>query len=550
MLMKDRRRILVTSALPYANGSIHLGHLVEYIQTDIWVRFQKMRGHECLYMCADDTHGTPVMISARALGITPEELIDRMHREHTEDFSAFHVAFDNYYTTNSEENRILAEFIYSEAKKKGLIYEKEIEQYFCEKDGLFLPDRMIKGACPVCGTEDQYGDACESCSATYDPTRLAGPTCAICGGRPVFRKSVHHYFRLSAMTDELSRWVRGGHLRPELVRKLDEWFGQGIRDWDISRDAPYFGFKIPGTEDKYFYVWMDAPIGYIAATKNWCDRTGADFEAIWRRGEYEIHHFIGKDILYFHTLFWPAMLMTAGFTTPTRVHVHGFLTVNGEKMSKSRGTFIRAADFLKHLNPEFLRYYYASKLGPAPEDVDLNLDDFVLKVNADIVGKVVNIASRVGRIAASGLDGRLSNPDASGAALLENIRKSVDTLADCYEGLEFGKAMREIMNLADQVNKHINDAAPWESVKTDPAKARQTCTAALSALAMLGGLLKPVLPRIADGIESFLNLPSLTWSDIAAVPAPKTVKPYERLAERIDPAAVGRLFETVKAHKN
>lgn len=541
--MDSKRRILVTSALPYANGSIHLGHLVEYIQTDIWARFQRMRGNECYFMCADDTHGTPVMISARKQGISPEELIARVHSEHTADFAAFRISFDNYYSTNSPENRELAEYIYACAKEQGVIYERQIEQYYCEQDGFFLPDRMIKGACPVCKAKEQYGDACESCSATYDPIQLISPYCAVCSGKPVMRKSAHFYFKLSAMSERLSQWVWAGHLQPEVRNKLKEWFDQGIKDWDISRDAPYFGFKIPGTADKYFYVWLDAPIGYIASTKNWCSRSGYDFQRIWKSGDFEIHHFIGKDILYFHTLFWPAMLMVSGFATPSQVHVHGFLTVNGEKMSKSRGTFFNASDYLKVFDPEFLRYYYAAKLGPGLDDLDLNLSDFVFRVNSDVLGKVVNIGSRLGNIVNKKLGGVLTSPDSNGEALLSGMRAGIARIADCYEGLEYNRAMREIMLLADKVNKYINDASPWESAKVDPGRAASVCSAGLNGLYILCGLLKPVLPRIAEGVEKFLNVPGITWDNIAEDLSGRKINEYARLAERIDPGKTEQLIK-------
>lgn len=541
--MDPQRHILVTSALPYANGSIHLGHLVEYIQTDIWVRFQKMRGHECLYMCADDTHGTPITINARKQNITPEELISRMHEEHVRDFAAFRVQFDHYYSTNSPENRELAEFVYAQAREKGVIYEKQIEQYYCEKDGMFLPDRMIRGVCPHCKAPDQYGDGCEACSAVYDTMNLMGPKCAVCGTAPVVRKSLHYYFKLSALTDKLKTWVEAGHVRPEIHNKLKEWFEQGIKDWDISRDAPYFGFKIPGTQDKYFYVWLDAPIGYMATTKSWCAQNGRDFDEIWRGNTFEIHHFIGKDILYFHTLFWPAMLMVAGFSTPTKVCVHGFLTVNGEKMSKSRGTFIKASDYLAHLDPEFLRYYYAAKLGAAPDDLDLNLTDFVFKVNSDLLGKVVNIASRLGSIVTKKLDGRLTRVETSGAAVLGEIRAKLPVIADYFEALEYNKAVREIMNLADSVNKYINDLAPWSLSKTDPARAAEVCTAGLNGVYLLAGTLKPIVPRIVEGIEKFLGIAPITWESLSKDITDHPINAYEHLAERIEQADVDPLIQ-------
>jgi methionyl-tRNA synthetase len=540
--MNTKRKILVTSALPYANGSIHLGHLVEYIQTDIWVRFQRLIGNDCYYMCADDTHGTPIMISARKNGVSPEELITKMHTEHLRDFNAFRISFDNYYSTNSEENRELAEYIYLEAKKKGVIYEKEIQQYYCERDGMFLPDRMIKGICPACKASDQYGDNCEVCSATYDPTELISASCAICGAKPVLRKSSHYYFKLSDFTGQLKEWVAQDHLRQEIKNKLAEWFSQGIKDWDISRDAPYFGFKIPGTENKYFYVWLDAPIGYIATTKNWCKRVDLNFDEIWRSQNFEIHHFIGKDILYFHTLFWPAMLMVSGFNTPTKINIHGFLTINGEKMSKSRGTFINAADYLNYLDPEFLRYYYAAKLGPGPDDLDLNLSDFVFRINSDVLGKVVNIASRLGKIVNKTLNNRLGDIDTQGLAMLNEMRKALPKISNYYEILDYNKAMREIMPLADIVNKYINDKAPWESVKTDEMQAQNACTVGLNGLYLLAGMLKPVLPRIVEGIEKFLNFDPITWPSFSQNITNHRINEYQRLAERIELSSVEKLI--------
>jgi methionyl-tRNA synthetase len=540
--MSSKRRILVTSALPYANGSIHLGHLVEYIQTDIWVRFQRLIGNECYYMCADDTHGTPIMISARKQNISPEELISKMYAEHLRDFNAFRISFDNYYSTNSKENREFCEYIYSEAKHKGAIYEKEIEQYYCEHDGMFLPDRMIKGICPICKAEDQYGDNCEACSATYDPTELISPFCSICGAKPVIKKSIHYYFKLSNFTNELKEWVSQDHLRPEIKNKLQEWFTQGIRDWDISRDEPYFGFKIPGTENKYFYVWLDAPVGYIATTKNWCESKNVNFDEIWRGKSFEIHHFIGKDILYFHTLFWPAMLMISGFSTPTKVNIHGFLTINGEKMSKSRGTFINAADYLKHVDPELLRYYYAAKLGPAVDDLDLNLSDFVFRINSDVLGKVVNIGSRLGKIVNKKLNNTLGEIDEQGVNILDEIRKALPRIAQFYETLDYNKAMREIMPLADIVNKYINDTAPWELIKTDEKKAQSVCTTGLNGLYLLIGMLKPVLPRIAEGVERFLNVPAISWESLQNPITQHKVNEYERLAERIELATVEKIL--------
>ena len=535
------RKILVTSALPYANGSIHLGHLVEYIQTDIWVRFQKLCGNECYYMCADDTHGTPIMLSAKRGGITPEELIAKMQAEHKADFQAFNINFDNYYTTNSPENKELAEMIYTKAKEKNLIEEKEISQAYCEKCRMFLPDRFIKGICPQCGAPDQYGDSCEVCSATYAPTELKDAHCAECGSVPVQKKSTHYFFRLSALSTELQNWAKAGHIQSEIYNKLQEWFKQGLHDWDISRDAPYFGFQIPGTENKYFYVWLDAPVGYIATTKNFCQKTGRNFEDIWQKPGWEIHHFIGKDILYFHTLFWPAMLLTAGLHTPDQVHIHGFLTINGEKMSKSRGTFIQARKYLDAgLNPEYLRYYYAAKLGANLNDLDLNISDFVNKVNSDIVNKLVNIGSRLGNIVNKKLDSMLAEPDADGQKILEEILSAQAEIIQNYENLEYHKVIREIMRLADAANKYINDNAPWNVSKTDLVKTSQICTAGLNCLKILTAYIKPVLPIISAGVEKFLNCGELNFQNAGELLTDHKINIYEHLAQRVDEAEVNK----------
>ncbi|MCH9023466.1 MAG: methionine--tRNA ligase, partial [Planctomycetes bacterium] len=437
-----KRRILVTAALPYANGSIHMGHLVEYLLTDIWVRFQKLRGHECIYICADDTHGTPIMISARQQGVTPEALIERMHGEHLRDFEAFGVEFDSFYTTHSDENRRLCEMIFERLRKAGHIETREVEQAYCETDAMFLPDRFIRGTCPKCKAADQYGDTCEVCHATYGPLDLADGVCVVCGHPPVRRRSVHYFFKVGDFTDRLKAWVSGGHVHEQVENKLQEWFDAGLRDWDISRDAPYFGFKIPGEDAKYFYVWMDAPIGYMASTMHYCERNGKSFEDYWCNEEMEIYHFLGKDITYFHALFWPAMLMGSGFQTPTQLAVHGFLTVNGEKMSKSRGTFINAATYLNHLDPQFLRYYYACKLGPGTEDIDLNTEDFVARVNSDLVGKLANLFSRSVGMLHKHHGGRLCKVSEAGRALLGRLQEKSEDIAAEYEGRQFGSTMR------------------------------------------------------------------------------------------------------------
>ncbi len=537
--MDEKRKMLVTSALPYANGSIHIGHLVEYIQTDIWVRFQRLIGNDCYYMCADDTHGTPVMLSAKKQGICAEELIERMQREHVADFKEFDISFDNYYTTNSSENKKLSEFIYLEAKKNGAIYEKQISQLFCDNCGIFLPDRFIRGTCPECKAPDQYGDSCEKCSATYSPVDLIGPKCAECANTPRSKPTVHHFFKLSAFSEKLKQWIdEEGHVQPEIRNKLQEWFKQGLKDWDISRDEPYFGFKIPGTQDKYFYVWMDAPIGYIATTQNWCAKSGLDFERIWRGSEFEIHHIIGKDILYFHTLFWPAMLMASGFTLPTGIHIHGFLTINGEKMSKSRGTFIRAREYLDNLDPELLRYYYASKLSSSIDDIDINWDDFVFKVNSDVVNKVVNIASRLGAVVNKKLGGKLSIMDDEGEMLVRKLLASGAQIRKYYDDFEFNRAMKEIVSLADLTNVYIDAKAPWDAAKKNPQGALEACTCGLNALRVIMTYLKPVLPRISRGTEEFLNIGPLTWEGLENKILNCRINAYEHLAKRLDPKQV------------
>ena len=537
-----KRKILVTSALPYANGQIHIGHLVEYIQTDIWVRFQKLRGHDCRYMCADDTHGTPVMVSARRQGITPEELVEAMNVEHRRDFEDFHIEFDNYYTTNSPENREFAEFIYGKMREGGHIAEREIEQFYCENDRMFLPDRFIKGVCPRCGALEQYGDSCEVCSSTYSPVELGSPFCSVCSETPVRKKSVHYFFTLADYSTRLEDWVSGDHVQPEVRRKLMEWFKEGLRDWDISRDAPYFGFKIPGTDDKFFYVWLDAPIGYMAATKNWCGKTGRSFDEFWRSEEAEIYHFLGKDIMYFHCLFWPAMLMCAGFRTPTKVCIHGFLTVNGEKMSKSRGTFINARKYLEHLDPQYLRYYYASKLGSGVGDIDLSLDDFVARVNSEVVGKIVNLASRVGPMLRKKLDGKTGIIPAEASTMVQSAREAAGVIAEYFEGREFARAVKEVCGIADEANRFLEKSEPWVTVKTDPEKTRETITAALEIFRILAIYLKPILPKMAQDAEQFLRIAPQSWTDLDKSIENHEIGEFTHLVARVDPVKVQALI--------
>jgi methionyl-tRNA synthetase len=547
------RKILVTSALPYANGPIHLGHLVEYIQTDIWVRFQRMRGHECHYVCADDTHGTPIMLRAEKEGITPETLIARVQQEHERDFAGFHVAFDNYYSTHSEETRQFAGTIYERLKSNGLIESRSIEQYYDPEKAMFLPDRFIKGECPRCHAKDQYGDSCEACGATYSPTDLLNPYSAVSGATPIRKESVHYFFKLGQCEDFLNQWTRGGHLQTEAANKMAEWFEAGLADWDISRDAPYFGFEIPDAPGKFFYVWLDAPIGYMGSFANLCEKLGLNFEDYWRKDSAtELYHFIGKDILYFHALFWPAMLEYSNFRTPTNIYAHGFLTVNGEKMSKSRGTFITAESYLNQgLNPEWLRYYYACKLNGSMEDIDLNLEDFVLRVNSDLVGKYVNIASRTAGFVTKLLDGQL-DPNfwttSEGQALLDGQRDAANVIAEAYENRDYARATREIMRIADTINEYVNDQEPWKVAKlSDQREHLQTiCTRSLQGFHTLSVLLSPLLPQLTSRVarEFFGMDRDFSWSDLGQ-PA-TSIQPYQHLMTRIDPQQVVTLVESNK----
>ena len=540
------RKMLVTAALPYANGPIHIGHLVEYIQTDIWVRFQKMRGHDCIYCCADDTHGTPVMISARAEGITPEQLIEKMHVQHQRDLAGFDVAFDNYYSTHSPENRQCSETIYNRLKDAGHIVARDVEQAYCPHDQMFLPDRFIRGGCPRCDGADQYGDSCELCHATYAPTDLINPACSVCGNPPTRKTSKHYFFKLADFTDKLTEWVAGDHVHPQVKNKLQEWFDQGLRDWDISRDAPYFGFLIPGETDKYFYVWLDAPIGYMASTMNYCARTGRNFDDYWYNADTEIHHFIGKDITYFHALFWPAMLMGAGFNTPRYLAIHGFLTVDGEKMSKSRGTFISAATYLEHLDPQYLRYYFACKLGPGTEDIGLSFEDFVQRVNSDLVGNLANLASRSAQMLNKDFQGKLGTLSAEAAALLAEMQSQSESIADDFESRNFNNAVRCICGLADQANRYFDKQKPWVARKSDPEDARQTLTATLNAVRLLTIYVKPILPKFAADMEKLLQIDPLQWSDTADLLENHTIGAFERLIERVDTEKVQQMIEKSK----
>jgi methionyl-tRNA synthetase len=543
------RKLLVTSALPYANGDIHLGHLVEYIQTDIWVRFQKMQGHEAHYVCADDTHGTAIMLRADKEGITPEALIDRVWHAHKRDFDGFHIDFDNYYSTHSEENRELAGGIYKKLREVGLIEVRAIEQYFDPVKEMFLPDRFIKGTCPKCGATDQYGDNCEACGTTYSPTDLKDPYSVVSGAKPIRKTSDHYFFKLGKQEGFLNRWTQSGTLQPEAANKMAEWFAAGLADWDISRDAPYFGFEIPDAPGKYFYVWLDAPVGYMASFKKYCSEHGLDFDAWWKAdSDTELYHFIGKDILYFHALFWPAMLEAAGYRTPTKVFAHGFLTVNGQKMSKSRGTFITAQSYLDTgLNPEWLRYYFAAKLSDDMSDIDLNLEDFAARVNSDLVGKFVNIASRSAGFVTKRFDARLAACPANPA--IQALQDKAAEIAGYFDGREYSKAVREIMALADIANQYVNDEKPWEIAKQagQEAKLHEACTVALNLFRLLALYLKPVLPKLAKAVEGFLNIPPLAWSDSQSLlSAGHAIQPYSHLMTRVDMKQIDALVEANK----
>ncbi len=545
----SQRKILVTSALPYANGSIHLGHLVEYIQTDIWVRFQKMQGHSVHYVCADDTHGTPIMLRAEKEGITPEALIANVHAEHSADFKEFLVEFDNYYSTNAPENKELAQSIYKKLDANNKIAKKTIEQFYDPVKNMFLPDRFIRGECPKCHAKDQYGDSCEVCGATYNPTELLNAYSAVSGAAPVRKETEHYFFKLSECEAFLKEWTRSGTLQGEAANKMGEWFENGLNDWDISRDAPYFGFEIPDVPGKYFYVWLDAPIGYMASFKNLCDKQGLDFDEYWKQDSTtELYHFIGKDILYFHALFWPATLEYSGYRKPTQIYAHGFLTVNGEKMSKSRGTFITARSYLDFIkNPEYLRYYYAAKLGSSMEDIDLSLDDFVARVNSDLVGKYINIASRTAGFVNNRFAGKLQ-PSADNSVVTE-LKSAASNIAEAYVAREYGKALREIMRLADLANGFVADKAPWVMAKAEGQDdaLQQVCSDALEMFRLLTLYLKPVLPKLASEIEQFLNITPLVWQSVEnSLPAQHTINAYDHLITRIDPKLIEAMTEANK----
>ncbi|AFJ01432.1 Methionyl-tRNA synthetase [Methylophaga frappieri] len=543
-----QRHILVTSALPYANGSIHLGHLVEYIQTDIWVRFQKMRGHACHYVCADDAHGTPIMLRAQNEGISAEQLIAKVSEEHQADFAAFNIGFDHYHSTHSDENRTLSNQIYLANRDAGHIESRTISQAYDPEKEMFLPDRFIRGECPKCGAADQYGDNCEACGATYEPTELKNPVSAVSGATPITKDSEHYFFKLGNFEQLLRDWTGGEHLQPEVSRKLAEWFESGLQDWDISRDTPYFGFEIPDAPGKFFYVWMDAPIGYLASFKHYCDKQGIDFDAFMKPdSQTEMVHFIGKDIIYFHALFWPAMLSGAGLRLPNRIFAHGFLTVDGKKMSKSRGTFIKARTYLNHLNPEYLRYYFAAKLGNGIEDIDLSLADFQNRINADLVGKVVNIASRCAGFINKKFDGKLTQTLAD-PALFRVFTAESENIARRYEQREYAQAMREIMALADKANQYIDEQKPWVLAK-DPEQqdaVQAVCSLGINLFRILIAYLKPVLPATAQQAEAFLNIPALQWESIGTPMLDHVIRPFTPLMTRIESDKITALLEESK----
>jgi methionyl-tRNA synthetase len=547
----EPRKILVTSALPYANGPLHIGHLMEYTQTDIWVRFQRLRGNECYFVCADDAHGTPIMLRAQQEGITPEQLIEDMWKRHKQDFDGFNISFDNYYSTHSDENRYYAEYIYKAVRDAGHIDRRVIKQAYDAEAKMFLPDRFIKGECPKCGTPDQYGDNCESCGATYSPVELKNAVSAISGTTPVEKESEHYFFKLGDFEEFLLDFLKSGAVQKEIANKQMEWFesDKGLADWDVSRDAPYWGFKIPDTEDKYFYVWLDAPIGYLASFKNLCEREGIDFDEFLNADSTaEMHHFIGKDIAYFHTLFWPALLHGAGFRLPTGVHCHGFLSVNGAKMSKSRGTFIQAESYLKHLNPEWLRYYFASKLSNGVDDIDLNLEDFIQRVNSDLVGKVVNIASRCAGFINKRFDNKLA-AQLPEPELYQELADAAQSIAGLYEKRRYSQAIREIMALADKANQYVDEQKPWVLIKDDArqAEVQGICTQGINMFRAIVTYLKPVVPQLAADAENFLNAGELHWGSVQTPLLGNEIAKFKALMTRAEQKMVDAMIEDNKA---
>ena len=530
------RKIIATSALPYANGPIHLGHLVEYLQTDIWVRSQKMAGNECLYICADDAHGTPIMLKAEELKITPEKLIDKIYKQHIKDFSDFHIEFDNYHSTHSDENKKFSEYIFNQLKERGDIVSKTINQFYDEKAQMFLPDRYIKGECPKCHAKDQYGDSCEECGATYLSTDIINPISTVSDTKPITKKTDHFFFKLSSYETFLKKWISNDTTQTEIKNKLNEWLSDGLVDWDITRDTPYFGFNIPGTKDKFFYVWMDAPIGYIASHKNYCEKNDKNFDEYWKSdSNCELYHFIGKDIAYFHALFWPAMLEGSGFRKPNAVYCHGFLTINGEKMSKSRGTFFNARTYLNHLNPEYLRYYFASRLADKIEDIDLNFDDFQSRVNSDLVGKIINIGSRCSKFINKDFSNELS-ATFNNEKLINNCLSHLDEIINNYEGRNFSTNIRLISSMADDINKYLDEEKPWVKIKdkNNHELVQKICTDGMNLFRILIGYLKPVLPKISEKVENIMQCEPINWENIKDSILSKKIQEFKPIITRID----------------
>lgn len=541
--MNEQRKILMTCALPYANGYIHIGHLVEYLQADFWARFQTMRGHECTFICADDTHGTPIMVKARERGITPEALIAESYQEHTKDFADFQVQFSLYGSTNSEENKNLCEYFYKKMSDGGHIRTRAISQLYCNHDKMFLPDRFVKGTCPNCGSKDQYGDSCDVCGATYSPSDMKDVYCSLCGTTPVLKDSESIFFKLNDFKKYLEEWIPK-HCAPEVSRKMLEWFNEDLLDLDISRDEPYFGFAIPGTNNKkFFYVWVDAPMGYMSTTEQWAKKKGQTLKDIWQDPKREIYHFIGKDIARFHTIFWPAFLKAAEFRSPNQVFVHGHLMVNGEKMSKSKGTFIAARTYLNHLNPEYLRFYYSTKLSSSVDDVDLNLEEFVNRVNSELVGKITNLGSRGGQMLKKKMDGMMSTPDAEGDKLIAHAQKTADSIAAHYEARDFAKAMNEIRSLADDANRYFDEKAPWKTLETDPTGTKQVLTTTLNIFRLLAIYMKPILPFYSAKVAKLLGENDYQWSDIQTVLKNRPINDYEHLAVRVEADKVKAMVE-------
>lgn len=548
-MQTSKRRILVTSALPYANGSIHLGHLLEHIQTDIWVRFQRLRGHECYSVCADDAHGTPVMLKAQELGITPEQMVEQTRTEHEKDLNDFLISYDNYYVTHSPENKAACELVYNKLNENGYISKRTISQLYDPEKEMFLPDRFVKGTCPKCGAEDQNGDNCDVCGATYSPTEVKNPRSVVSGATPILKDSEHFFFDLPQFEGMLKEWIRSGAIKNEMANKLEEWFEQGLQQWDISRDAPYFGFEIPNAPGKFFYVWVDAPVGYMASFKNYADKHGINDEEFWQKGNNtELYHFIGKDITYFHCLFWPAMLEGAGFRKPTGVNIHGFVTVNGAKMSKTRGTFIKASTYLEHLNPEYLRYYFASKLNDNVTDIDLNFEDFVQKVNADLVGKVVNIASRCAGFITKKFDGKLSE-SIENPSLLKEFQDAEQSIADAIENRHYHKAIRDIMTLADKANVYIDAQAPWVTIKDESKQVftHDVCSLGIHLFRILMVYLTPVVPKLSESAQAFLN-DQFTWESIQEVKTGHSINKFKAMLQRVDNDKVSAMVDASKEH--